>query len=999
MHDEKSGQQVLDSQPPSLSAEQAARLVEGRFGIAATARQLLCERDQTFRLTAAKEKEFVLKVFNAAEDPAVVDFQVEALRHIAGQAPSLPVPRVVLSHDGRAHEVVRREQGTEHRLCLLTYLPGTMAKEVPPNQALRRTAAQHAAWMGQALRGFFHPAAGRALPWDIRQAAFARSKTQHIRDESHRRRAEQVFDRFDTVVKPRLSGLRAQVIHNDMQVRNLLVDPKDTDKIVGIIDFGDMVHAPLVQDIATTAAGFALKTPDPLAAVGEILAAYHAVEPLSNEELGLVFDLTVTRLAMIVSLASWQGETHPENQDYLLLDFPETCEALERLSAVDRGFALGHLRRACSLPAFANAQRVAKWLADQAEEIGPLLSFDLGSAPKTRLSPAQEATEPGTPSPSIADGGLAIGACRQGRGEPQKADRSGEAAAQDLGIELYLPVDTEVLAPLAGRLQAPAPGGGAPGEAASLVLRHEIAGGPAFCTRLGGLAAESLAAPDPGRVVEQGTRLGSLHRLGSGDASFARLHVQILGEPELPPEEVPSESSPERAASWLAACPDPNLLLRLPPEAFAPPESDPAGLQSRRQRRLGPNLKTFYERPFEIVRGQGARLIDSSGRAYLDAYNNVPQVGHNHPAVVDAMARQAARLNTNTRYIYRTVLDYADRLVGTLPKGLDVCLFVNSGSEANDLAWRMAKRYSGAEGVLVYQGAYHGCTDAVSELSPCHLKRDLAPYVREVEAPDDYRGPYRRSDPERAARYADHLDGAIESLAAGGHKLAALMVDPILASSGIMIPPPGYAEAAFAKVRAAGALCIVDEVQTGFGRLAPHMWGFEALGVTPDIVTLGKPIGNGYPLGAVITTQEIAHAFSEQEDFFSTFGGNPVGSAAGLAVLEVIEREDLCRQAHEVGDFLMGGLRNLSERHDLIGDCRGMGFYIGVELVRDRATLEPATEEAKLAINRMQEAGVLVGRDGLFGNVLKIRPPLIFSRSDATLLVRALDGVLSGLSR
>jgi 4-aminobutyrate aminotransferase-like enzyme len=441
---------------------------------------------------------------------------------------------------------------------------------------------------------------------------------------------------------------------------------------------------------------------------------------------------------------------------------------------------------------------------------------------------------------------------------------------------------------------------------------------------------------------------------------------------------------------------------RFPPYCPKPGEEvvcdDTEALVTRRRRYLGATLELSYERPVHVVRGEGPWLFAADGSRFLDAYNNVPQVGHAHPHVARAIARQAAALNTNTRYLYRIVVDYAERLTATMPTGLDTCLFVNSGSEANDAAYRMAKLATGNEGALVMENAYHGITDAIDGLTPYdHPCRPLRPHVRTLVAPDPYRGPYRTGEADLAARYAADGDRAIADLGNAGLEPAAFMVDSGFTSNGIPDVPESYLAQVADKVRAAGGLIIADEVQIGFARSGTHFWGFQAHGVTPDFVTLGKPIGNGYPLGAVITNREILERFEAETDFFSTFGGNPVGCAAGMAVLDVIEREGLRENARVVGDYLRERLLGLMDRHKWIGDVRAMGLLVGVELVRDRRTLEPATAETKRVLDHMRENFVLVGREGPHGNVLKIRPPLPFGREHAEMLADALGKALAAL--
>ena len=357
-----------------------------------------------------------------------------------------------------------------------------------------------------------------------------------------------------------------------------------------------------------------------------------------------------------------------------------------------------------------------------------------------------------------------------------------------------------------------------------------------------------------------------------------------------------------------------------------------------------------------------------------------------------------AVLNTNTRYLHEGILLYAERLCATLPEPLRVCYFVNSGSEANDLALRMARAHTGAKDVVVLDGGYHGHTTALIEVSP--YKFDGAggvgapPHVHKVVMPDGYRGPYRRDDPECGAKYADHVRKTIARTHRGRHKVAAFLSETLLSCGGQIELPAGYLEQAYDAARDAGAVCIADEVQVGFGRVGTHFWGFETQGVVPDIVTLGKPIGNGHPLGAIVTTRAIAESFNTGMEYFNTYGGNPVSCAVGLAVLDVIEREGLQQHALAVGTKLKAALRTLMDSHAIVGDVRGRGLFLGLELVRDRGDRSPATEEADYVIERAKDHGVLLSTDGPDRNVIKIKPPLVFSEEDADRLVSVLDTVL-----
>ncbi|MFC4166151.1 aspartate aminotransferase family protein [Teichococcus aestuarii] len=411
---------------------------------------------------------------------------------------------------------------------------------------------------------------------------------------------------------------------------------------------------------------------------------------------------------------------------------------------------------------------------------------------------------------------------------------------------------------------------------------------------------------------------------------------------------------------------------------------------ARRQKLLGPAYRLFYANPVHLVRGEGVWLYDPDGNAYLDVYNNVASVGHCHPHVVAALARQAATLNTHTRYLNPVILDYAEKLLGYFPEPLGHVMFTCTGSEANDLAFRVARSHTGGTGFIVTSLAYHGVTVAISEMSPSlgsHVT--LGAHVRTVPAPDLYRG-----GPGVAERLAADVRAAIADMRVSGITPAALLVDTIFSSDGVFADPAGFLAPAVAAIREAGGLFIADEVQPGFGRTGEAMWGFQRHGLVPDIVTMGKPMGNGHPIAAMVSRPDILARFGEATRYFNTFGGNPVSCAVGQAVLEVIEGEGLVENARTTGAFLAAGLRKLAERHALIGDVRGAGLFVGVELVTDRATKAPATAETARLVNGLRERRVLISAAGPHANILKIRPPLVFRQEHAEHFLAAVDAVL-----
>lgn len=418
---------------------------------------------------------------------------------------------------------------------------------------------------------------------------------------------------------------------------------------------------------------------------------------------------------------------------------------------------------------------------------------------------------------------------------------------------------------------------------------------------------------------------------------------------------------------------------------------DIATMMARRAKVMGSRPYVFYDPPLHLVRGDGVWLYDVDGRAYMDLYNNVPIVGHCNPRVADAIATQTRILNTNTRYLGDHLLDYAERLGALTGGALTACAFVNSGSEANDIAWRMAREWTGNRGALTQEFAYHGVTEAINALSPSAMRNAKLPdHVRTILGPDGYRGPFRRGLPDLGRLYAEDADRAIAALSEAGLKPAAVIIDSAFLTNGMIEPVPGYVAAVFDKVRKAGGLCIADEVQSGFGRMGGHFWGHQHHGVTPDFITIGKPAGNGHPIGVVLTRPEILDHFLNQTAFFSTFGGNNVSCAAGLAVLDEIRDRDLVTNASTTGARFKAGLNRLAEQYPIIGDVRGTGLVFGLELVTDRQTLAPAPVEAVRLLELMRDEGILAGSEGAHANIIKMRPPLVFSASDCDYALAAL---------
>lgn len=776
---------------PSFSLEATRRVVATRYRLEGTYGQLASERDLSWRIGRTDGRDVVVKISNVSEPEGVVDMQVKALNHIFERDPDLPVPRVVPSLAGAAYEWIEDERGSRHMVRVLTFLPGKVMEQVEEafSAGTRFNIGAMVGRLAYALRDFFHPYADSNVHlWDISRALALRPQIAKISDAGLRQLCNEIFERAERFTLAQLSKTRRQVVHQDSHGGNILVDPRNSTLPVGIIDFGDMGYNSIVADIVTASETFSKHDDDPIAYLCDVTSGFDSTYPLEENEIDLIFDAMLLRLAMATVIVEAREATdesgipHIENASH----YPRMMELLSRQG---RAQAVRRLRQACRFPVY-------------------------------------------------------------------------------------------------------------------------------------------------GATSNDGERL-----------------------------------------------PD-----------------DYDALRREREARLGP-IWHFYNKPLHITRAAGAWMYAADGTAYLDVYNNVPQIGHCHPHVTKAIYRQAGALNTNTRYMCDVAVEYAARLTTDLPEHLDTCIFVNSGSEANDLAMQIAISLSRHDGGLIIDQAYHGCTElttALSNESWRHLPAEEHPKrIETLMAPDMYRGPFA-NDPQAAAKYAADADRAIATLSERGHRPAAFMVDTALCSSGMLRAPESYFNLVAEKVRSAGGFVIADEVQAGCGRMGTF-WGFRANGLKDhnvDFITMGKPVGNGHPLGVVILSSALMKRFlnGTYPLLFSTFGGNTVACAAGMAVLDIIERESLVRRSAETGEYLRHELRRLAERYEIIGDIRGRGMMTGVELVTDRLTKEPAIQQTGRLVEDMLARNILVGKGT--PNTLKLRPPLIWSGNEVDIFVSAFEGSL-----
>lgn len=765
----------------SFSQSEIKQLVAAHYGLQGTLKELPGYCDQNLMLTTA-DQQYIVKIANSGEPLLALEMQNAAMAHLTDK--TMAVPSALNNGAGQSITQITSAGDKVSYLRVLTFLPGHFYADAPAdkhNSQLWRALGAFLGRLNIASADFDHPGAYRYLDWDLAQGYRVCQSKKHLLSTSQAKLVDYFLKLYHNHTLPILGKLPQGVIHNDANDYNVLVDNIDNpSKITGLIDFGDMVHSHIVNELAIAGAYAMMAQDDPLNVLKTIVAGYHQTRALNDAEIEVLFSLVALRLCVSVCNSALAIQQQPDN-DYLLVSAKPAWALLEKLANINLFAAQCQLRQACELP------------------------------------------------------------------------------------------------------------------------------------------------------LENG-----------------KSQQEII--------------------------------------AF-------------RQRHLGKTLSLSYQQPLKIVRGQGAYLYDENGQGYLDMVNNVCHVGHCHPHVVAAGQAQMAKLNTNTRYLHDNLVNYAEKLLATLPDELSVCMFVNSGSEANELAFRLARNYSGSKALLTVEGAYHGNTAACIEASPYKFDgpggAGKPSHVHVVTLPDPYRGEFTGNSPDTAKAYAASVGEQISKIIDSGNKPGAFICESLQGVAGQIIMPDGYLQAVYAQVRAAGGVCIADEVQVGFGRVGSHMWAFETQDVVPDILTLGKPIGNGHPMAAVITTQAIADAFVTGMEYFNTFGGNPVSCAIGMAVLEVIETDKLRENALNTGNYLRQQLRQLQQEFEVIGDVRGLGLFVGVELVENRQTKQPATQKAAELVEFVKRQHILLSTEGKFGNILKIKPPLAFNRDDADKFIAALRAGLS----
>ncbi len=994
---------------------EVSEIIENTYGYKGDISQLPGEIDLNYLMITADDRRYTFKIANPGEKKDILEFQNAMMTHLLAKNLRLEIPGVIPSLKKEPITTINDARGNKRFIRLLSWVEGRPFATVNPHSdELLFNLGTLCGKLSKALADFDHPSAHRFIKWDLAQADWIKPHLKNSGDIHKQKLLDYFFDLYTLSIKPIAHLLRKSVIYNDANDYNVLVSiDKENPRVPGVIDFGDAVYSHTVNDLAIALAYAMMHKPNPLQAAHHIVKGYHSIYPLQENELMALFPLTCIRLLISVTCSQINREEEPDNV-YLQISDDAAWKLLEKLYEIVPAFAYYSFRDACGMePCPANASFVT-WASKNATIFKPVIARDL-KADTHWLDLGMGSHELGNQSNvldskklhdriewALADSGKPIGLGRYSEVRPfytseafkSEGNNGPEWRTVHIGLDIFAHAGDTIFAPIDGSVYSAVDNEGDRNYGPTIILKHEILPELTIYTLYGHLSRSSLRGIKEGDQIKGGEPIGTLGDLDENGGWSPHLHFQIILDTLGKTGDFPGVALPSQVNIWKSICPDPWLFIAgsMSPESTQDSEEK---ILSFRKQHLGKNLSLSYHKPLHMVRGYRQYLYAADGRKYLDTVNNVAHVGHEHPRVVAAGQRQMAVLNTNTRYLHQHIVGFTEALLHTMPPGLEVAFVVNSGSEANELALRLAKTYTNQKDMVVVEVGYHGNTNACVDVSSYKFDGKggggAPAHIHVVPIPDTYRGLYR--DAEAGKKYASHIQKATQEIKVSGKGIAGFICESVLSCGGQIVLPDGYLKEAYRIVREAGGICIADEVQTGCGRAGNHFWAFGSQGVIPDVVTIGKPIGNGHPLGVVVTRREIADAFANGMEYFNTFGGNPVSCAIGREVLDVIKEEGLQQNALLTGQYLMQGLLQLKNHYPIVGDVRGLGLFLGIELVTD-SELQPATRQAAYLANRMRELGVLMSTDGPFENVLKIKPPMVFGKSDSDFLLSTLERVL-----
>ena len=995
-----------------VSIEQAEQILFQLYGISGKASELPGEVDFNFRIKDELGEGYILKISRPDENLDYLDFQQKLLQYVEANGKELIAPKVIKDSDGYDISEIKDGNGNIRKVRLLTWVSGRVWSAVNPQlDDLRFSLGEQCGLLTKALQEFDHHQAHREFVWDVAQSLWTKEHLSLFEEEE-----KSILAYFITRFESHIAAydlLRKAVVHNDANDNNVIVSSElRNPKVVAAIDYGDAMHTQIINDVAIACAYAIMHHNDPLDAALPIVKGYHSTFPLLENELIHLYDAIAMRLVISVTKSAINMINEPDNE-YLLISEKPAWEVLKKWSNLSADFAHYSFRHACGYTGHPNEEKFRIWASKQQFKISDVFQtapsngiklIDL-SVSSTWMGHEFEFNDldyfqfklnklqSKYPNKIISGGYLEPRPIYTSTAYDKIGNSGRESRTIHLGIDFWLPAYTPLFALFDGEVVTAVDDAGNKEYGGLVILKHKVEDFE-FYTLYGHNSVESTMKHSIGDIIKKGDKIAELGNPLENGNWAPHSHFQIMMSMLDYEFDFPGVTYINQIEVWKSLCPDPNLLFKS--EALKNENSIAnAELVAYRKKHLGKSLSLQYKVPIKMVRGAGPYLMDQYAQKYLDTVNNVAHVGHEHPEVVKAGQKQMALLNTNSRYLHENINDLTREILETLPPELSVLHFVNSGSEANELALRMVKANTGERDIIASEVGYHGnanmCIDISSYKFDGKGGSGAPEHTQIFPLPDAFRGKYRGS--ECGEQYAQDVKKCIENIHLKGRGVGAFIIEPIISCGGQIELPQGFLKASYNYIREAGGLCISDEVQVGCGRLGKTFWGFQLHDVIPDIVTIGKPLGNGHPLAAVVCTQEVAEKFANGMEYFNTFGGNPVSCAIGTTVLQIVKRENLQQNALEVGEFLKTELKTLSQDFLIIGDVRGQGLFLGIELID--SNMNPLAEHTDYLANRMKDYGILMSTDGLDYNILKIKPPIVFSKEHAKELIYYLRKILA----
>ena len=996
---------VFDEQPPIINVSSFSHWLKKNYSFfnskSIKLSRLNSERDVNLLIKGAGTKQYVVKISNPKESLAQLEYQDLLINHLR-QSIQLRNIYPEIFHKKILFYKDRNERGCAVRI--LTYIEGDMYAKSKNSDDTEKSLGKLLALQSNQLQSFIKNQAIRSFEWDPSDIRWTK-KFINLFKGANKNIIKNTIDEHEKFVFKNIKNLKHAVTHGDPNDYNIVVKKE---KIIGFIDFGDSIYAPVINDLAISLSYALMGNNNLYKSLQNIVGTYNEFYKLSDQDIYSLLALIKSRLVITLVMAAKQRKKYPDNK-YLSISENNAWGLIYKLDKVDPYFFIAVIRDICNSEPILNFSKKIQLFKSQ--QFGNLFDFDLNNVNKKIVNFDKSSFLLKTnPSNKKLDNlvekflkkNIGIGLYK----EKRKVYKSNHYISSlnplkrrdvHLGIDIFVEENTPIKSPLNGKVIILHNNNFKYDYGPTVILEHKI-NNYFFFTLYGHLSKKCLKKLKVGQIVKKGEWIGEIGDYKINGNWPPHLHFQIMTSLLNEVDNFPGVGEEYLLKIWEQISPDPNIILQIP-ESFFNNKVQKEKILLKRKKNIARNLSISYQDPLHMLEAKGQFFYDEQGRRYLDCVNNISHVGHSNKFVHEALVSQNLKLNTNTRYLYNIINEYSDRLLKTFPKKLNKIFFVCTGSEANDLALRIAKNYTKAKNVLVMNNAYHGHTNSLIDLSPYKFnskggegKKD---YVHVLRMPDEIRGKWTNKNYKWVNKYIDEAEDVISKTFNKKNSLSSFFFESILGCGGQIELPKGYLKNIFKLVRKKNALCIADEVQTGFGRVGSNFWAFQEHGIVPDIVTLGKPMGNGHPIAAVVTTKKIADTFNNGMEYFNSFGGNPVSCAVGNAVLDVIEKDNLQKNSKVVGDYFIKKLTQIQKKFpNYISKISGKGLFIGIDFICNGDFLLPDAKLATKLINSLRLKGILLSTDGPFNNVIKIKPPLVFNKDNVDFVCNEINGFL-----